>query len=79
MHAMNDRIDMRRFGGLWRAMPITFATFACGYLAIIGFPFLSGFCTKDKIIEAALRQGRHVAAGSSASRRCSAPASPRST
>ena len=57
MHAMNDRIDMRRFGGLWRVMPITFAVFGCGYLAIIGFPFATGFWTKDKIIEAAFDKG----------------------
>src|SRR4051794_5108403 len=36
MHAMNDRIDMRRFGGLAKVMPLTFAVFGCGYLAIIG-------------------------------------------
>jgi NADH-quinone oxidoreductase subunit L len=57
MHAMNDRIDMRRFGGLWRVMPITFGVFACGYLAIIGFPGATGFFTKDKIIEAAFDKG----------------------
>jgi NADH-quinone oxidoreductase subunit L len=57
MHAMNDRINMRRFGGLWRVMPITWVVFLCGYLAIIGFPFATGFFTKDKIIEAALDKG----------------------
>jgi NADH-quinone oxidoreductase subunit L len=57
MHAMNDQVNMRRFGGLWRVMPITWATFGLGYLAIIGFPFLSGFFTKDKIIEAAYDKG----------------------
>src|SRR6478752_4152843 len=36
MHAMKDRINMRRFGGLSRVMPITFFTFLCGYLAIVG-------------------------------------------
>lgn len=53
MHAMNDEVNMRGFGGLRKRMPITWATFLCGYLAIIGFPFLSGFYSKDKIIEAA--------------------------
>ncbi|MCI5826017.1 MAG: NADH-quinone oxidoreductase subunit L [Arcanobacterium sp.] len=53
MHAMNDEVDMRGFGGLGKHMKITFYTFLCGYLAIIGFPFLSGFYSKDKIIEAA--------------------------
>ena len=57
MHGMKDQVDMRRFGGLWRVMPITWATFGLGYLAIIGFPFLSGFFTKDKIIEAAFDKG----------------------
>ncbi|SOC49156.1 NADH dehydrogenase subunit L [Blastococcus aggregatus] len=54
MHAMDDSVDMRRFGGLWKKLPVTFATFGLGYLALIGFPFLSGFYTKDAIIEAAL-------------------------
>jgi NADH-quinone oxidoreductase subunit L len=57
MHAMNDRIDMRRFGGLAKVMPITFGVFACGYLAIIGFPGATGFFTKDKIIESAFDKG----------------------
>ncbi len=53
MHAMNDDVDMRRYGGLARRMPITFGTMACGYLAIIGFPLFDGFYAKDPIIEAA--------------------------
>ncbi|GAA2141723.1 NADH-quinone oxidoreductase subunit L [Glycomyces algeriensis] len=58
MHAMNDQTDIRRFGGLWRKMPLTYATFAAGWLAIIGlFPF-SGFFTKDPIIhDAFAREG----------------------
>ncbi len=57
MHGMNDQVDMRRFGGLWRVMPITFWTTAAGYLAIIGMIPFSGFFTKDKIIEAAYDKG----------------------
>lgn len=57
MHAMNDEVDMRRYGGLRTYMPITFVTFGLGYLAIIGFPGLSGFFSKDKIIEAAFAKG----------------------
>ncbi len=57
MHAMNDRINMRRFGGLARVMPVTFAVFTCAYLAIIGLPPFTGFFTKDKIIEAAFDKG----------------------
>jgi NADH-quinone oxidoreductase subunit L len=56
MHAMRDEVDMRRFGGLARHLPITFATFGLGYLALIGFPFLSGYFSKDAIIEAAFAQ-----------------------
>jgi NADH-quinone oxidoreductase subunit L len=57
MHGMNDEVDMRRYGGLRRYMPVTFVTFGLGYLAIIGFPGLSGFFSKDKIIEAAFAKG----------------------
>ncbi|WP_288798115.1 NADH-quinone oxidoreductase subunit L [uncultured Arsenicicoccus sp.] len=53
MHGMGDRVDMRTFGHLSGKMPTTWLTFGAGWLAIIGFPFLSGFWSKDKIIEAA--------------------------
>jgi NADH-quinone oxidoreductase subunit L len=56
MHATNDEVDMRHYGLLRRLMPITFVTFAAGYLAIIGFPFFSGFYSKDHIIEVAFEQ-----------------------
>jgi NADH-quinone oxidoreductase subunit L len=56
MHGMNDEVDMRRYGALRMAMPVTFLTFAMGYLAIIGFPGFSGFWSKDKIIETALAE-----------------------
>jgi NADH-quinone oxidoreductase subunit L len=57
MHAMNDEVDMRRFGGLWKKMPVTFATFGLGYLALIGIFPLAGYWTKDAIIEAAFDRG----------------------
>lgn len=57
MHAMNDETDMRRYGGLRAVMPITFATFGLGYLAIIGIPPFAGFFSKDKIIEVAFAAG----------------------
>lgn len=57
MHGMNDEVDMRKFGGLRKHMPVTFVTFGLGYLAIIGFPGLSGFFSKDQIIEAAFAKG----------------------
>ncbi|MCF7553002.1 NADH-quinone oxidoreductase subunit L [Pseudonocardia sp. WMMC193] len=56
MHAMNDDVNMRHFGGLGKHMKITFVTFGLGYLALIGFPFLSGYFSKDAIIEAAFAQ-----------------------
>ncbi|MGR6912956.1 NADH-quinone oxidoreductase subunit L [[Actinomadura] parvosata] len=54
MHGMNDEVDMRKYGALRKVMPITFVTFFIGYLAIIGFPLLSGYFTKDGIIETAV-------------------------
>jgi NADH-quinone oxidoreductase subunit L len=57
MHAMNDEVDMRKFGGLRKYMPVTFITFGLGYLALIGIPPFSGYFTKDAIIEAAFGQG----------------------
>jgi NADH-quinone oxidoreductase subunit L len=53
MHGMGDQVDMRRFGGLSKHMRITWITMMMGWLAIIGFPGLSGFWSKDKIIESA--------------------------
>ena len=53
MHGMNDEVNMRRFGGLSTVMKITWATFALGWLAILGVPPFSGFWSKDKVIEAA--------------------------
>jgi len=57
MHAMNDEVNMRHYGGLRKLLPITFATFGLGYLAIIGVPPLAGFFSKDGIIEAAIGSG----------------------
>ena len=53
MHGMGDQVNMRRFGALRGAMKITWLTFMMGWLAILGVPPLSGFWSKDKIIEAA--------------------------
>jgi NADH-quinone oxidoreductase subunit L len=57
MHGMNENVDMRKYGALRTVMPITFATFGLGYLAIIGFPGLSGWWTKDGIIDSAFDKG----------------------
>jgi len=56
MHGMNDQTDIRRFGGLWRYMRITWATFGLAWLAIIGIPPLSGYFTKEPIIASAFER-----------------------
>ena len=53
MHAMSNELDMRKMGGLRSKMPITHVTFLVGALAIAGFPFLSGFWSKDEILHSA--------------------------
>ena len=53
MHAMANELDMRKMGGLKAKMPITHLTFFIGALAIAGFPFLSGFWSKDEILHSA--------------------------
>jgi NADH-quinone oxidoreductase subunit L len=57
LHGMDDEVNMRRFGGLRKFLPVTFVTFGLGYLAIIGIPPFSGFFTKDGIIDAAWEKG----------------------
>jgi len=57
MHATNDEVNMRRYGGLRTVLPVTYVTFGLGYLAIIGFPGLAGYWSKDAIIETALAAG----------------------
>jgi NADH-quinone oxidoreductase subunit L len=57
MHGMHDQVDIRRFGGLRKYMKWTWLTFMMGWLAIIGIPPLSGYFTKDPIIEAAFSRG----------------------
>jgi NADH-quinone oxidoreductase subunit L len=57
MHAMGGVIDMERFSGLRKVLPITHWTFLCGALALAGFPLLSGFWSKDEILAATLQAG----------------------
>src|SRR5207248_5100868 len=53
MHALHDETDVKRMGGLRRPLPLTFALFVVGWLAIAGIPPLSGFFAKDQILAAA--------------------------
>ncbi len=57
MHGMDDEVNIRRYGGLRKFMPITFVTFGLGYLAILGVPPFAGFYSKDYIIETAFNAG----------------------
>jgi NADH-quinone oxidoreductase subunit L len=50
IHGMHEEQDIRKMGGLRKYMPITFGTMFVGFLAIAGFPFLSGFFSKDEIL-----------------------------
>ena len=51
IHGMSEEQDIRKMGGLKSKMPTTYGTFAIGCLAIAGFPLLSGFFSKDLILE----------------------------
>jgi NADH-quinone oxidoreductase subunit L len=61
MHGMHDQVDIRRFGGLRKYMPITWITFGIGWLAIIGIPPLSGYFSKEPIIAAAFERDGWIA------------------
>jgi NADH-quinone oxidoreductase subunit L len=53
IHAMSDEQDMRRMGGIWRLIPITYVTMWIGSLALGGIPPFAGYFSKDAILEAA--------------------------
>jgi proton-translocating NADH-quinone oxidoreductase chain L len=51
IHALSDEQDMRRMGGLVRLLPMSYAMTMVGTLALVGWPFLTGFYSKDVILE----------------------------
>jgi NADH-quinone oxidoreductase subunit L len=60
IHAMSDEQDMRRMGGIWRKIPITYATMWLGSLALAGIPYFAGYWSKDAILESTFAAGSAV-------------------
>jgi len=61
IHAMSDEQDIRRMGGIWTRIPVTYVIFWIGNLALAGLPFFAGYYSKDAIMEAAF--AAHSAVG----------------
>jgi NADH-quinone oxidoreductase subunit L len=60
IHAMSDEQDMRRMGGIWRKIPVTYGTMWIGSLALCGIPFFAGYYSKDAILEATFAAGTGI-------------------
>lgn len=60
IHALHDEQDMRKYGGIHKFIPITYITFVIASLAIAGLPFLTGFYSKDLLLEFALDSSLHL-------------------
>ena len=60
IHALKDEQDIRNMGGIWKKMPLTWISMIIGTLALTGFPFLSGYYSKDAIIEFAYLKGTNI-------------------
>ncbi|MFC4166551.1 NADH-quinone oxidoreductase subunit L [Teichococcus aestuarii] len=53
IHAMSDEQDIRKMGGIWKKIPVTYAMFWIGSLALAGVPYFAGYYSKDFVLEAA--------------------------
>jgi NADH-quinone oxidoreductase subunit L len=60
IHAMSNEQDMRKMGGIWRQIPLTYTLMWIGSLALAGIPFFAGFYSKDLILEVAFARGSGV-------------------
>ncbi|MDC1212994.1 NADH-quinone oxidoreductase subunit L [Rhodospirillales bacterium] len=61
IHAMSDEQDMRKMGGIWKMIPVTYALMWIGSLALVGIPPFAGYFSKDIVLEAAY--GAHTGVG----------------
>ncbi len=63
IHAMSDEQDMQKMGGIWKFIPVTYGFMWIGTLALTGFPLLSGYFSKDLILESTFANQFPIAGG----------------